>query len=164
MKRFHVHLQVKDLADSIRFYSALFGTEPAKVKHDYAKWMLDDPRVNFAISTSAQKATGLSHLGIQVDSEEELEAATGNAARAANSLVTETDVTCCYARSDKAWVEDPQGVRWETFLTHGDATSYGFSADDSKPVEAEPEAACAPGGCGCAPKETVEKPKVAACC
>ncbi len=163
MKRFHVHLQVNDLADSIRFYSALFGLEPAKVKHDYAKWMLEDPRVNFAISTSAQKTTGLSHLGIQVESEAELEAATGNAARAANSTVTETDATCCYARSDKAWAEDPQGVRWETFLTHGDATSYGFSADE-RASAAGPEAACAPGGCGSAAKEVPEKPKVAACC
>lgn len=163
MKRFHVHLQVNDLADSIRFYSTLFGVEPAKVKHDYAKWMLDDPRVNFAISTSAQKTTGLSHLGIQVESEEELEAATGNAARAANSIVTEKDVTCCYAQSDKAWAEDPQGVRWETFLTHGDATSYGFSADEGAKV-VQPEAACAPGACGSSPKEAVEKPKVAACC
>ncbi len=123
MKRFHVHVSVGDVEQSIRFYSALFGTEPSVVKHDYAKWMLEDPRVNFAISTGAA-AKGVDHLGLQVDSSEELAALEGQL-RGAASLLTETNTTCCYARSDKHWVTDPQGVAWETFHTLGSAPVYG---------------------------------------
>ena len=117
MKRFHVHLGVPDLAASIRFYSDLFGFAPTVTKSDYAKWMLDDPRVNFAISQRGARA-GLNHLGLQVDSADEL-ADLRNRFGAADtaSLEDETNVSCCYARGNKHWVRDPQGVAWEAFHT-----------------------------------------------
>jgi catechol 2,3-dioxygenase-like lactoylglutathione lyase family enzyme len=127
MNRLHVHLHVNDLAQSVRFYSALFGTEPSKREADYAKWMLDDPRVNFAISTGGE--AGLSHLGIQVDDDSALAAATARALKAAGSILEEKNANCCYAVSDKAWASDPQGVRWETFRTTGDITVYGIGAE-----------------------------------
>jgi len=132
MKRFHVHVSVDNLDASIRFYSALFAAEPAVRKPDYAKWMLDDPRVNFAISMRG-RATGLDHLGIQVESDGELRDIAGRLRAADRVVVEQTDAACCYAKSDKAWVADPQGVAWETFLTHGDATVYG---DDSVETDA----------------------------
>ena len=124
MKRFHVHMTVGDLGESIRFYATLFGAEPTVVKPDYAKWMLDDPRVNFAISTRA-KTPGVDHLGIQVEKPEELGEVSSRLAGAGQALLEQNQATCCYARSDKAWVADPQGVAWETFFTFGDATTYG---------------------------------------
>lgn len=127
MSRLHVHLHVNDLAQSVRFYSALFGTEPSKREADYAKWMLDDPHVNFAISTGGE--AGLSHLGIQVDDDSALAAATARAVKAAGSVLEEKSANCCYAVSDKAWAIDPQGVRWETFRTTGDLTVYGVGAE-----------------------------------
>src|SRR3984885_13020067 len=126
MKRFHVHVSVDDLAQSIRFYSTLFSAEPSVVKPDYAKWMLDDPRVNFAISTGSG-AAGISHLGIQAEDAGELGEVYERLTRAGRPAVEETNTTCCYARSDKQWIADPQGVPWETFLTHGEATVYGQS-------------------------------------
>lgn len=123
MKRLHVHVAVADLGQSIRFYSTLFGTEPSVLKDDYAKWMLDDPRVNFAISQRGA-VPGLDHLGLQAESAAEL-AEVGARLDAAGAVnLSETGTTCCYARSDKYWAEDPQGVRWESFYTHGDATTY----------------------------------------
>lgn len=127
MNRLHVHLHVNDLAQSVRFYSALFAAEPSKREVDYAKWMLDDPRVNFAISTGGE--AGLSHLGIQVDDDNALAEATARALKAAGSVFEEKNANCCYAVSDKAWATDPQGVRWETFRTTGDLTVYGVGAE-----------------------------------
>ncbi len=127
MKRFHVHVSVSDLEQSIRFYSTLFGAQPSVLKPDYAKWMLEDPRVNFAISQRAT-ATGVDHLGLQVDSGAELAVLQEQLQRAGAAMVTETNTTCCYARSDKHWVTDPQGVAWETFHTLGSAPVYGQSA------------------------------------
>ncbi|HJU40772.1 MAG TPA: ArsI/CadI family heavy metal resistance metalloenzyme [Tahibacter sp.] len=139
MNRFHVHLNVADLAASIRFYSRLFAAEPVVRKPDYAKWMLDDPRVNFAISTTG-RAPGIDHVGLQVDSAEELAALGPRLDAAGGTVVPEPGATCCYARSDKLWTEDPQGLRWETFHTVGDATTY-YAAG----------AACASDAAACAP-------------
>ncbi len=130
MKRLHVHVAVEDLTKSIGFYSTLFDAPPAVMKEDYAKWMLDDPRVNFAISDRA-RVTGVDHLGIQVDSSGELvELATR--LKAAGEVTRDQEATtCCYARSDKAWVNDPSGVRWETLHTLGDAVAYGEDESDA---------------------------------
>jgi catechol 2,3-dioxygenase-like lactoylglutathione lyase family enzyme len=128
MKRLHVHVSVADLAQSIRFYSALFAAEPAVTKPDYAKWMLDDPRVNFAISSHSE-AAGLDHLGIQVETPEELQEVYGRLQQADRPVLEEGATTCCYAKSEKAWITDPQGVSWETFLTSGESTVYGDSVD-----------------------------------
>lgn len=120
MKRFHVHVSVPDLAASIRFYSALFRTPPVVQKPDYAKWMIDDPRVNFAISQRGGGRKGINHLGLQADSADELaEIRAGFEAADAGSMVHETDVACCYARSNKHWVTDPQGIAWEGFHSLG---------------------------------------------
>lgn len=155
MNRFHVHLNVADLAASIRFYQELFGAEPSVLKPDYAKWMLEDPRLNFAISSTG-RAPGIDHLGLQVDSSEDL-AALGQRLQAAGGTVVPEDATvCCYARSDKAWTEDPQGTRWETFHTFGEATTYHAV-----------DAACATDGASCTPDVAAMKPKVAlgtSCC
>jgi catechol 2,3-dioxygenase-like lactoylglutathione lyase family enzyme len=131
MKRLHVHVSVADLKQSIRFYSTLFGAQPTKQRADYAKWMLDDPRVNFAISTGAN-GTGLSHLGFQAEDQAELDELTARAKVAGESVLIETGASCCYARSNKAWVEDPAGLRWETFFTFGDLTTYGHSAEETR--------------------------------
>ena len=125
MKRLHVHVSVDDLAQSIRFYSTLFAVEPIVVKDDYAKWMLEDPRVNFAISKRGGGTPGISHLGIQAEDEGELAEVYGRLARAERPIVEAKGTTCCYAKSDKQWIADPQGVPWETFLTYGEATVYG---------------------------------------
>ena len=146
MKRFHVHVSVEDLAQSVRFYSTLFSTQPTVLKDDYAKWMLEDPRVNFAISTGSGEA-GISHLGIQAEDEGELAEVYERLSRADRPVIEEKDTTCCYARSDKQWVADPQGVPWETFFTHGEAIVYGQSDALTKLGDAS-------GGlftCGCAP-------------
>jgi catechol 2,3-dioxygenase-like lactoylglutathione lyase family enzyme len=148
MKRFHVHVSVDDLAQSVRFYSTLFSAEPTVLKDDYAKWMLDDPRVNFAISTGSGEA-GISHLGIQAEDAGELGEIYDRLSRAERPVVEEKGSICCYARSDKQWVADPQGVPWETFLTYGEATVYGRSA-------ALTELGDVSGGlstCACAPAE-----------
>ncbi len=128
MKRLHVHMAVDDLAQSIRFYSALFAVPPSVTKSDYAKWMLDDPRVNFAISTRGE-APGLDHLGIQVETPEELREVYARLQGAERPVLEEGDTVCCYAKSEKAWIADPQGVAWETFLTSGESTVYGDSID-----------------------------------
>lgn len=128
MKRLHVHLSVDDLAQSIRFYSLLFATEPSVLKPDYAKWMLDDPHVNFAISTRGG-AVGLDHLGIQVETPVELAELHVRLSAAARPVLDEGATTCCYAQSEKAWITDPQDITWETFLTTGESTVYGDRAE-----------------------------------
>jgi len=127
MKRLHVHVGVDDLANSIRFYSTLFAGEPTIVKDDYAKWMLDDPRVNFAISAGNHAKKGIEHLGIQVESTEELSEVYGRLKAADRPVLDEGQTTCCYAKSEKSWISDPDGVVWEAFFTIGEATTYGDS-------------------------------------
>ena len=124
MKRLHVNLAVKDLDQSVRFYSTLFAAEPTVLKPDYAKWMLDDPRVNFAISTRGA-AHGLDHLGIQVDSREELAELADRLENAGTMVHDKGEAHCCYAHSHKAWVRDPESLAWETFFTFGADTVYG---------------------------------------
>jgi hypothetical protein len=126
MKRLHVHVAVDDLDTAIGFYSTLFAADPSVMKPDYAKWMLDDPRVNFAISMRGAK-TGLNHLGIQVESESELAEVYGRLKKADRPVREEGKTTCCYAQSEKSWIDDPAGIAWETFLTTGESTSYGMS-------------------------------------
>ena len=128
MKRLHVHVSVDDLAQSVRFYSTLFAAEPTVTQTDYAKWMLDDPRVNFAISTRSGRK-GLDHFGIQVETHGELQEVYGRLQDADRPVLDEGHTTCCYAQSEKAWIADPQGVSWETFLTSGESTVYGDSVD-----------------------------------
>ncbi|HTQ12781.1 MAG TPA: ArsI/CadI family heavy metal resistance metalloenzyme [Rhizomicrobium sp.] len=124
MKRLHVHVAVDDLSRSIGFYSTLFDAAPSVVRPDYAKWMLEDPRVNFAISARG-RAAGIDHLGIQAETDGELRALAGRLKSAGESTLDEEATTCCYAQSNKSWVADPSGVRWETFFTFGEATIYG---------------------------------------
>src|SRR5579875_2351883 len=150
MKRLHVHVGVKDLSDSVKFYNALFGMEPVKLKADYAKWMLDDPRVNFAISTRSGQ-TGLDHLGIQVETSAELQEVYGRLQQADRPVLEEGATTCCYAKSEKSWITDPQGVSWETFLTSGESTVYGDSVDLGPIRIAHAQACCTPAEPGNAP-------------
>jgi predicted enzyme related to lactoylglutathione lyase len=124
MKRLHVHVAVDDLQHSVGFYSALFATQPSVIKSDYAKWMLDDPRVNFAISARGRTA-GLDHLGIQVEDKDELNDVYARLHKASGDVIEQGQTNCCYARSEKSWVEDPSGISWETFLTMGETTDYG---------------------------------------
>ncbi len=141
MKRLHVHVSVQDLQQSVRFYSALFAAEPSVRKDDYAKWMLDDPRVNFAISTRADKA-GIDHLGIQAEDAAELEELGVRLAQADVSVTPQKGATCCYAKSDKYWTLDPQGIAWESFHTLESASIYGKDAG-VREIQHEP-ACCAP--------------------
>lgn len=140
MKRLHVHVAVTDLAESVRFYSALFAAEPSVLKDDYAKWMLDDPRVNFAISQRGQ-AAGLDHLGIQAEDEGELREVYGRLKEAGGPVLEQGETVCCYARSEKSWISDPQGIAWETFHSLGAAPVYG---DDSLNSGQSQSACCAP--------------------
>ena len=140
MKRMHIHVGVENIEDGVRFYSALFGTEPDKHNPDYAKWMLEDPRVNFAISTRTSQ--GVDHLGLQVDEDGELAELRSRMEKADMSRFDEGETVCCYAKSDKTWVKDPSGVAWETFRTMGDAPIY--SGTDTS----EAEACCTPGSTG----------------
>lgn len=152
MKRLHVHVGVTDLDQSIRFYAALFAAQPTVIKSDYAKWMLDDPRVNFAISTR-QDGGGVRHLGIQVEDAGELQDVYARLAQAEGPRFEEGATTCCYAKSEKTWISDPQGVAWETFLTTGESTTYGGGADSAAP---ESHAASKPAACcGPSPFESV---------
>lgn len=145
MKRFHIHVGVKNLEESVNFYSTLFGTKPTKVKDDYAKWMLEDPRINFAISTRGEE--GIDHLGIQVDETSELSILKEQLKKADLRIFDEGATTCCYAESEKAWVKDPSGIAWETYHTMNDAEVFS---------EKKKEAASA---C-CAPKSSTQK----SCC
>ena len=124
MKRLHVHVAVEDLAQSIRFYSTLFATEPTVEKSDYAKWMLDDPRVNFAISARGAKV-GIEHLGIQAENPDELQQVFSRLRSADAPVLEEGQTTCCYAKSEKSWIADPDGVVWEAFYTNGESVDYG---------------------------------------
>ena len=127
MKRLHVHVGVSDLDQSVRFYSTIFAAEPTVLKADYAKWMLDEPRVNFAVSAGQHPTRGIQHLGIQVDSTAELGEVYGRLSTADRPVLEEGRTTCCYARSEKSWISDPDGIVWETFYTDGESTAYGDS-------------------------------------
>lgn len=146
MKRFHVHVGVADLEKSIAFYSSLFGAEPAVVKDDYAKWMLEDPRINFAISMREDAARGIEHIGVQVEDKAELSQVYERLAAADRPVLEEGATTCCYAKSEKSWIADPDGVVWEAFLTEGESTTYGGSPDFDQlaSANAAPDACCAP--------------------
>ncbi|MDT9600414.1 ArsI/CadI family heavy metal resistance metalloenzyme [Sphingosinicella rhizophila] len=179
MKRMHVHVGVEDLDRSIGFYSTLFRAEPTVVKPDYAKWMLDDPRVNFAISSGLHAAKGIEHLGIQVESGDELAEVYGRLKAADRALVEEGATTCCYAKSQKSWIADPDGVVWEAFFTNGEAAVYGDSPALSALSENAAETTCCapampvaedadccdaatPQGVCCEPKP--DRPADAPCC
>ena len=143
MKRLHVHVAVNDLEQSIGFYSALFAAAPAVAKPDYAKWMLDDPRVNFAISTRGRQA-GLDHLGIQVENKDELTEIYGRLHKAGGNVIEQGQTSCCYAKSEKSWIDDPAGISWETFLTSGESTDYGDGTGERDARIAHTKACCAP--------------------
>lgn len=157
MKRFHVHVGVADLDASIAFYTGLFGIAPTVTKSDYAKWMLDDPRVNFAISRKCGAAKGIEHLGLQVEDAEELGEVYGRLSAAGGPVLEEGATTCCYARSEKSWIADPDGVMWEAFLTTGDSTVYGESPDFTGLASGSAAASAC-----CAPQ--VATPVKPACC
>jgi hypothetical protein len=154
MKRMHLHVSVPDLGQSIQFYATLFGAPPSVVKDDYAKWMLEDPRVNFAIS-QRNTAAGVDHVGIQVGSPAELAELADRLKDAGARTFDQTATTCCYAKSDKSWVSDPAGVRWETFYTFGEAVAYGEDHAEPALSDQVEAAAC----CGSTPKVAA-----AACC
>ncbi|MBN1236940.1 MAG: VOC family protein [Gammaproteobacteria bacterium] len=141
MKRLHVHVAVKDLDASVRFYRTLFAAEPVVLETDYAKWMLDDPRVNFAISQRGG-AGGIEHLGIQTETADELQDVYSRLQQAQRPVLDEGSTACCYAKSTKQWISDPQGVSWEAFLTNGESTEFG-DAPDLSALTAE-GACCAP--------------------
>jgi catechol 2,3-dioxygenase-like lactoylglutathione lyase family enzyme len=155
MKRMHVHVAVEDIPNSIRFYSALFAAQPVVAKLDYAKWILDDPRVNFAISTRG-KQPGLDHLGIQVESQEELHEVYARLRQADGTILEQGQTTCCYAKSEKSWIEDPAGISWETFFTTGESTDYGTSVEKG--------ARLAHAGTCCPPQAAPAAQDHAACC
>lgn len=153
MKRLHINLAVSDLNQSIQFYSALFAAEPAVIKQDYAKWMLDDPRVNFAITTRGERK-GIDHLGIQAETPDELHEVFGRLKTAGRPVLEQGETTCCYARSEKSWVHDPDGIAWETFLTTGESPVYGEDVDTA--TVAAP--AC------CSPSPVAAKSVQSVCC
>jgi len=160
MKRMHVHVAVDDINRSIGFYSALFDAQPAVVKPDYAKWMLDDPRVNFAISTRG-RAPGLDHLGIQVENKSELHEVYARLRKAGGTITEQGETACCYAKSEKSWIDDPAGIAWETFHTTGASTDYGDGTgeNDARVAHSKPEAkAC------CAPQAEVAPATASTCC
>src|SRR4051794_39568825 len=144
MKRLHVHVSVENITDSIQFYSTLFASRPSVTKPDYAKWMLDDPCVNFAISTRGGQ-NGLDHLGIQVETPDELHEVYSRLQQADRPVLEEGATTCCYAKSEKSWITDPQGLPWETFLTSGESTVYGDSIDLGA-IRTASAACCSPEG------------------
>jgi catechol 2,3-dioxygenase-like lactoylglutathione lyase family enzyme len=148
MKRFHVHVGVANLDQSIAFYSSLFGTEPTTTKADYAKWILEDPRVNFAISSKAGVNLGVEHLGIQAENADELSDIYAKLQASGRPVLNEGEAQCCYAQSSKNWVTDPDGVIWEAFHSHGELTSYGEKLDINA-IQAHAEKRGAPY---CAPK------------
>ncbi|TXH07613.1 MAG: glyoxalase/bleomycin resistance/dioxygenase family protein [Candidatus Moraniibacteriota bacterium] len=154
MKRMYIHLGVKNIDESVKFYNALFGTEPAKLKPDYAKWMLEDPRINFAISTRAGKV-GVDHMGLQVDDVSELNVLREQMSAANISTHSDGETTCCYAKSEKSWVEDPNGVAWEAYHTMEDAQIFSGSDKSSEEgaccvPETKPQVACSmPAKKGC---------------
>jgi len=141
MKRMHVHVAVDDLQHSIGFYSALFAAQPTVIKSDYAKWMLDDPRVNFAISARGRNA-GLDHLGIQVENKDELGEVYARLHKAGGNVIEQGQTNCCYAKSEKSWIDDPSGVSWETFLTTGETTDYGDGSGEREVRTAHTKSCC----------------------
>ncbi len=143
MKRMHVHVSVDDLEKAITFYSGLFDAEPAVIKPDYAKWMLDDPRVNFAISTRGRQS-GLDHLGIQAESKDELRNIYARLHRAGGDVIEQGETACCYAKSEKSWIEDPAGIAWEAFLTTGENTDYGDGSGERIARLAHEKSCCSP--------------------
>jgi predicted enzyme related to lactoylglutathione lyase len=145
MKRLHVHVSVEDISRAIGFYSALFAAKPSVVKPDYAKWMLEDPRVNFAISTRGREP-GLDHLGIQVENTDELREVYARLRDAGGNIIAQGETTCCYARSEKSWIDDPAGIAWETFYTTGESTVYGDGSGENQAriAHGKPSACCAP--------------------
>lgn len=151
MKRFHIHVGVQNISESVQFYSTLFGQKPTKLKEDYAKWMLEDPRVNFAISTRTN-TKGVDHLGIQVEEGSELSEITQRLKNADLKIMDEGETTCCYSKSDKAWVQDPSGLAWEAYQNMGDAEIFS-----EKKVEAKEESAC------CAPSPAAANSKSSCC-
>lgn len=159
MKRFHVHVAVESIDRAIPFYSALFATQPSVVKSDYAKWMLDDPRVNFAISARGRPA-GLDHLGIQVEDPGELHEVYGRLDQAGAPVLNQGATQCCYARSEKSWINDPAGISWETFLTTGESTNYGDGSGE-RGVQIRHDAVATASAC-CGPKAATEEAR--ACC
>lgn len=163
MQRLHVDVGVTDLDQSIGFYSTLFSAQPTVVKRDYAKWMLEDPRVNFAISAGQHAAKGIEHLGIQVESSNELAEVYGRLKAADRPVLEEGATTCCYAKSEKSWIADPDGVVWEAFLTSGEATVYGDSPTlSSLSANAGDTTCCAPAmptAAKTVPKATAATPK-----
>ena len=161
MKRLHVHVAVDDLQQSIRFYSTLFAAEPSVTKTDYAKWMLADPRVNFAISARGRDRAGIDHLGIQVEDEAELVEVQGRLKCAEVPVLDEGLTACCYAKSEKSWITDPSGIAWEAFLTLGESTVYGHSAELAELRAQAMDKAMAAGCCGPTPAPAKTE---AACC
>jgi predicted enzyme related to lactoylglutathione lyase len=155
MKRMHVHVAVEDLQRSIGFYSALFATQPVVIKSDYAKWMLDDPRVNFAISTRGRQP-GLDHLGIQVENKDELNEVYARLHKAGGTVIAQGQTSCCYAKSEKSWLDDPAGIAWETFLTTGESTDYGDGTGERDARVAHAKACCVP--------QAAPAPAASACC
>lgn len=159
MKRFHVHVNVRELEPSIRFYSTLFGMEPTRVEADYAKWMLEDPRVNFAISTR-RRTLGVDHVGLQVDSADELAGMKAQLLAADQGLIEQTGAHCCYATSDKYWTTDPAGLAWETFHTLGSIRRFGEDTDlNQGKACCEPARAASSEGASCNPGT-----KTSSCC
>lgn len=156
MKRFHMHVSVTDLDASIAFYTHLFGAAPSVVKADYAKWMLEDPRINFAISMRDGAVTGIEHVGLQVENDSELAQVYARLKAADRPVLEEGATTCCYAKSEKSWIADPDGVVWEAFLTTGGSTTYGGSPD----LEQLANADAATGAC-CVPQTAAP---TASCC
>ena len=170
MKRFHVHVGVENLPQAIGFYSTLFATKPAVVKPDYAKWMLDDPRVNFAISTRG-KQPGLDHLGIQVESKNELHEVYDRLHEAGGTVIEQGQVTCCYAHGEKAWIDDPSGIAWEAFFTTGESTVYGDGTGENgariaraKPSQAVAPTAVEPASACCASEAAARTAQPASAC
>jgi len=159
MKRFHVHAHVDDLKASVAFYSKLFAAEPTRLESDYAKWMIEDPRVNFAISTRGGKP-GVDHLGFQTDSDEELAELKERARAADMAVLDEGETTCCYARSEKHWVTDPQGIAWEHFHTLDGIATF---SEDSAGVPQQAGACCANAGSSGKPVAVSAKP-ISSCC
>ena len=159
MNRFHVHLNVADIAGSVSFYTELFGAPPSVRKDDYAKWMLEDPRINFAISTWSGKR-GVDHLGFQTDDAAELAELKARAQAADMALLDEGETTCCYARSDKHWVTDPQGIAWEHFHTLDGIATF---SEDSAGVPQQAGACCANAGSSGKPVAVSAKP-ISSCC
>lgn len=158
MKRFHLHVGVTDIDQSVAFYSQLFGAEPSVVKPDYAKWMLEDPRINFAISMREDAVKGIEHVGLQVENAEELAEVYDRLKAADRPVLEEGATTCCYAQSQKSWIADPDGVVWEAFLTEGTSTVYGGSPDLDQLANAD----AATGAC-CVPQMPTPAAKSTCC-